>query len=122
MWTARLSSASVWTLHFSGTSGLNSSQVEHRYLFPILMWTSALGLSPCQIENYTMSTFVQISPRSSRSLFPFLSRDLDVRAELVTRTCCLIVDNMSKFAEDSGICWDEGGSLRDGGFLFWAHA
>ena len=34
---------------------------------PILMWTSTLGLSPCHKENYTMSTFVKISPRSSRS-------------------------------------------------------
>ena len=37
----------------------------------------------------------------------------------INLTCCLIVDNISKFVEDPGICGDEGGvsSLRDGGVL-----
>ena len=42
----------------------------------------------------------KIQPRRSRSLFPVISRDLDVQLQAVTRTCLLIVDNMSKFVED----------------------
>ena len=50
---------------------------------------------------------VHICGRSSRgdlvSLYPVVSRDLVFQVEVVTRSCCLIVDNMSKFVEDLAV-------------------